>query len=361
MPELSASEIVQAVLAALPSRAAEQRADGMIAADRPDRPAARLCAVDAGAGPASAARGASASCWARRSGRRQRCRDPAGEPARPACSERRADRGAAGRLASRPGDPTRFAAVVFGAGDYRIRTEDRPLPPALSRRRPAGARAAGGVVERCWTIRGWSSCASSAAATAIWAGLARHGRPIQYAHVPQPLALWDVWTRIAADPVAFEPPSAGFALDWALLAAWRGRGVGFATLTHAAGISSTGDAGAGPPPALRRALPHPGATAAAIARREGGGGRVVAHRHHRGARPGSRGGARRHGAGRRRHAANRIGPGTGLRVVDAILSGMHQPGKSHFELLRAFAPDGVLDGLPAALPRRAIAATSSAT
>ncbi|MGA7373798.1 MAG: S-adenosylmethionine tRNA ribosyltransferase, partial [Methyloceanibacter sp.] len=75
----------------------------------------------------------------------------------------------------------------------------------------------------------------------ILGGLARHGRPIQYAHVPVPLASADVWTRIAADPIAFEPPSAGFALDWRTLAAWRQRGIGFATLTHAAGISSTGD------------------------------------------------------------------------------------------------------------------------
>src|SRR5713226_4818181 len=41
----------------------------------------------------------------------------------------------------------------------------------------------------------------------VWAGLARHGRPIKYAHVPVPLELWDVWTPIAGPPVAFEPPS----------------------------------------------------------------------------------------------------------------------------------------------------------
>jgi hypothetical protein len=50
--------------------------------------------------------------------------------------------------------------------------------------------------------------------SSILAGLARHGQPIQYAHVKEPLALYDVWTKIAADPTAFEPPSAGFALDW---------------------------------------------------------------------------------------------------------------------------------------------------
>jgi S-adenosylmethionine:tRNA ribosyltransferase-isomerase len=167
--------------------------------------------------------------------------------------------------------------------------------------------------------------------------------------MPQPLALWDVWTRIAADPVAFEPPSAGFALDWALLAAWRRHGVGFATLTHAAGISSTGD------PALDRRLPFdepyriPEPTAAAIARAKASGRRIVAIgttvvRALEAAVEAD--GSVRAGDG---IAANRIGPGTRLRAVDALLTGMHQPGESHFELLRAFAPDGVLDGLPSAL------------
>jgi S-adenosylmethionine:tRNA ribosyltransferase-isomerase len=35
--------------------------------------------------------------------------------------------------------------------------------------------------------------------------------------------------------------------------------------------------------------------------------------------------------------------------VDAILTGVHQPGESHFELLRAFAEDAVLDRMSAAL------------
>src|SRR5262249_17805231 len=111
---------------------------------------------------------------------------------------------------------------------------------------------------------------------AIWAGIARHGRPIQYAHVPAPLALWDVWTPIAGRPVAFEPPSAGFALDWQTVTELRARGVVFATLTHAAGISSTGD------PALDAHLPFdepysiPLATVRAIACARARGGRVVA-------------------------------------------------------------------------------------
>src|SRR5207249_8414518 len=107
---------------------------------------------------------------------------------------------------------------------------------------------------------------------AIWAGLARHGLPIQYAHLSQPLALWDVWTPIAGPPVAFEPPSAGFALDWGMLGALRVRGVELATITHAAGISSTGDT------ELDRRLPFdepyriPATTACAIRRTRARGG-----------------------------------------------------------------------------------------
>ena len=41
-------------------------------------------------------------------------------------------------------------------------------------------------------------------------------------------------------------------------------------------------------------------------------------------------------------ATQRIGPATRLRVVDAILTGAHEPGTSHFELLRAFTDDVTL-------------------
>jgi S-adenosylmethionine:tRNA ribosyltransferase-isomerase len=38
-------------------------------------------------------------------------------------------------------------------------------------------------------------------------------------------------------------------------------------------------------------------------------------------------------------ATQRIGKASRLRVVDAILSGVHEPGTSHYELLRAFVDD----------------------
>jgi S-adenosylmethionine:tRNA ribosyltransferase-isomerase len=187
---------------------------------------------------------------------------------------------------------------------------------------------------------------------AILAGLARHGRPIQYAHVPEPLDLWDVWTNIAAEPVAFEPPSAGFVLSWHILKTWRERGIGFATLTHAAGISSTGD------PVLDLWLPFdepyhiPKGTADAINRTKSRGKRVVAVgttvvRALESAVNGD--GSLRAGSG---IARGRISGETRLRIVDGILTGVHAPGESHFELLRAFASETILLSLSAALELR---------
>ncbi|MBP0582882.1 S-adenosylmethionine:tRNA ribosyltransferase-isomerase [Labrys sp. LIt4] len=241
------------------------------------------------------------------------------------------------------GDPSRFVAVVFGAGDHRLRTEDRPAPPQLLAGDKLELGPLTAEIERLHGYPRLVSLRFSGPTDQILAGLARHGRPIQYAHVPAPLALWDMWTAIAAEPLAFEPPSAGFALDWRMIAAWRRRGVGFASLTHAAGISSTGDA------VMDLSLPFdepyriPAATAAAIARTKAAGGRVIAigtsvvraleH-------AASAAGGLRAGDG---VAQGRIGPETRLRLVDAILSGVHQPGESHFELLRAFADDLTLD------------------
>jgi S-adenosylmethionine:tRNA ribosyltransferase-isomerase len=47
-------------------------------------------------------------------------------------------------------------------------------------------------------------------------------------------------------------------------------------------------------------------------------------------------------------ASGRIARETPLRVVDAILTGVHHPGESHFELLRAFADDALLDQISSA-------------
>jgi S-adenosylmethionine:tRNA ribosyltransferase-isomerase len=250
------------------------------------------------------------------------------------------------RLAGRPGlqadAAADFVAVAFGAGDHRTRTEDRPAPPPL---RPGDRLVLGPLCATVLHALGHPRLVAlrfDGTPDAIWAGLARHGRPVQYAHLARPLALWDVWTRVAAVPVAFEPPSAGFVLDWALLGALQQRGVGFATLTHAAGLSSTGDAALDARLPLPEPYTIPQSAVAAIGAARARGGRVVAIgttvtralEHAASAGPGLRAGAGM--------ATQRIGAATRLRVVDVIVSGTHEPGTSHHDLLRAFVDAAVL-------------------
>jgi S-adenosylmethionine:tRNA ribosyltransferase-isomerase len=249
----------------------------------------------------------------------------------------------AGRDSLLPGDVTCFTAVVFGAGDFRTPTEHRPEPPVLH---PGDALRLGPLTATVLAVLAHPRLIDirfEHPVAEIWEGLARHGRPIQYAYVPQPLAIWDTWTRFAGRPVAFEAPSAGFILDWAAIGSLRARGAAFASVTHAAGISSTGDAG------LDRLLPLdepydiPPSTAASIERCKKRGGRVIAIGTTvvRALEHAARADGRvRPGGGT---ATQRVGPLTPLRCVDAIVSGTHEPGTSHYELLRAFQDDAVLD------------------
>lgn len=234
-----------------------------------------------------------------------------------------------------------FSAIMFGGGDFRTPTEDRPAPPQF---RPGDRLQLGPLmctIDRFLEHRRLTVLRFEGPQDEIWAGIARHGRPIQYAYVPAPLALWDVWTPIAGPPVAFEPPSAGFVIDWRVVSQFRARGIDFATITHAAGISSTGD------PELDGRLPLdepyriPETTAAAMRHTRERGGRIVAIGTTvvRALEDAGRAGTIQAGEG---VATQRIGAQTRLRCVDAVLSGTHEPGTSHYELLRAFTPDATL-------------------
>ena len=247
-----------------------------------------------------------------------------------------------GRESLLPTSVTHFTAVIFGAGDFRTPTEHRPLPPPAA---VGDALQLGPLQAKVTAVYGHPRLVQltfEASAERIWEGLARHGRPIQYSHVPEPLEIWDAWPRIAGQPVAFEPPSAGFLLTWQMIHELRRRGARLTTITHAAGISSTGDDRLDALLPLDEPYFIPSSAAALIDQTKRRGGRVIAigttvvralehaARLHGGVRPGS-------GV-----ATQRIGPSTSLRIVDAIVSGMHEPGSSHYELLRAFQTDAVL-------------------
>jgi len=249
----------------------------------------------------------------------------------------------AGRRSLDPMDVNCFSAVVFGEGDFHMRTEDRPLPPTLQAGDTLVLGPLHATVEKLLGHPRLVALRFAGTADEVWSGLASHGKPIQYSHLQSSLELWDVWTRIAGPPVAFEPPSAGFVLDWHVLSAIREHKARFATITHAAGISSTGD------DELDRLLPFdepyhiPPTTAMEVELTRKRGGRVIAVgttvvRALEAAA--TEDGHLQSGDG---VAKGRIGPATHLKVVDAILSGTHERGTSHYELLRAFLEDATLE------------------
>jgi S-adenosylmethionine:tRNA ribosyltransferase-isomerase len=239
------------------------------------------------------------------------------------------------RLVGADGDGS-FRGVLFGAGDWRQRTEDRPALPASSVRLQFG-RLNARIVERASLSSRLVRVAFDASGDALWAALYREGRPVQYSYAKDPLPLWAVQTVYASRPWAFEMPSAGRPLTWEILLALRRRGVSWASVTHAAGLSATGD------PAIDAALPLPeqfeipAPTVTAVEETRGRSGRVLAVgttvvRALEGAV--EKAGVLRPSVG---VTDLRIGPGHRPRVVDGILSGVHAPDESHFAVLAAFA------------------------
>jgi S-adenosylmethionine:tRNA ribosyltransferase-isomerase len=236
-------------------------------------------------------------------------------------------------------------AVLFGSGTWRQRTEDRPAPPVLAAEDVL--RFSGGLSAHVASVSSLSPrlvrLRFDRSGAELWSALYAAGRPVQYSHVCGPLPLFHVQTRYAGRPWAMEMPSAGWALTAGLLRELGRRDIGVSWLTHAAGLSSTGDA------ALDAALPLPerydipAATVKQIQRARASGGRVVAVgttvvRALEGCAT-AHAGALAAGAGR---TGLKISKALVPRVVAGLLTGLHEPGTSHFELLGAFAPGATL-------------------
>lgn len=249
------------------------------------------------------------------------------------------------RLASTGSDETRWTAVAFGEGDWRLPTEKRPPPPRLEvggRLRFGDTLAArvedvSSVSPRLVDLRFFTG------GSAFWEALYRWGRPVQYSYLRAPVRLEQVQTPYGSRPWAVEPPSAGRPLQLTMLRELARSGVGLASVTHAAGLSATGD------PDLDAALPLPERfdiprdTVEAIERARGRGGRVVA--------VGTtvvralEGSAALHG-GRLAEGEGvtdlRLGRGFGPKVVHGLVTGIHEPGTSHYALLEAFVAPATL-------------------
>jgi S-adenosylmethionine:tRNA ribosyltransferase-isomerase len=257
------------------------------------------------------------------------------------------------RLAARDG--ARWAALALGVPEdgrdpALVPTDARPAAPALA----VGERLefAGGlgatVLGRHEEAGPLVWLAFDAAGERLAEALHRAGRPVRYAYVPRPWPLHHYQTLFAAGPGSAEMASAGRPFTVQTLRDLRARGIGLATISLHAGLSTYGD-----PATDRRYVPAepylvPEATAAAVAACRAAGGRVVAvgttvvRALETAAAPGPGPGPPllRPGPGVSRL---RIGPGHRLRAVDGLLTGLHEPEASHLDLLGAFLDRAALD------------------
>jgi len=238
------------------------------------------------------------------------------------------------RLASQLSE-RRWQAVIFGEGDWRTPTERRPAPPRLKAGEEisfAGDFNAMVVKESPLSSR-LLDLEFNRSGEALWSGIYRYGKPVQYSYLTEELNLWSVQNVYCGRPWAVEMPSAGHALDWPLLMKLREVGIQTATLTHGAGLSATGDE------RIDRALPLaerfevPPTTMATVLRTKAAGGRVIAVgtsvvRALESVLLGLNG-----------FTMLKIGPEHRLQFVDGLLTGTHDATESHYQLLRAFLPE----------------------
>jgi S-adenosylmethionine:tRNA ribosyltransferase-isomerase len=188
------------------------------------------------------------------------------------------------------------------------------------------------TLEERATARLWQARLS----VAVVPYLLHYGKPIRYSYVPREWPLSHYQTVFARDPGSAEMPSASRPFSPSVVTRLVTAGVLIAPLTLHCGVSSLeGDEEPYPEP-----YDVPPATADLVNHVRARGGRVIAggttvvRALETVAAPD---GQVRAGAGWTSHV---VTPETGVRAVDGLLTGLHEPRSSHLLMLAAFAgPD----------------------
>ncbi|MFN2520009.1 MAG: S-adenosylmethionine:tRNA ribosyltransferase-isomerase [Candidatus Limnocylindria bacterium] len=162
--------------------------------------------------------------------------------------------------------------------------------------------------------------------------IAALGVPIRYSYVPRPVPLDRYQTVYATHPGSAEPPSAGRPFSWELLLGLRERGVGLADIVLHTGLSSYQDDTFDLEHRLYEEWFEVGEETVA---RIGRAGRVVAVGTTvvRALETAGVDGRLRATSG---WTDLRIAPTSTIRHADAMITGLHEPQASHWELLEAF-------------------------
>ncbi len=266
------------------------------------------------------------------------------------------------------------------AGDLLVVNTSATLPAALDARRPDGSPLTvhfstpvpGGAAES-WVIELRRDCAPFRggrtgetlvlpgsgraellvpylSAARLWiarlelpepleAYLTRHGRPIRYRYVPDEHPLAEYQTVYATEPGSAEMPSAGRPFTPDILTELAAHGVLIAPLVLHAGVSSPEE---GEPPYPER-FRVPETTARLVTEVRKWGGRVIAVGTTvvRALETAAASDGTVEAAEGWTHLV--VTPERGLRVVDGLLTGWHEPGASHLHLLEAVAGRELVD------------------
>ncbi len=168
----------------------------------------------------------------------------------------------------------------------------------------------------------------------------RTGEPIRYSYVPAPVPASHYQTVFATEPGSAETPSAGRSFSWELLRALQRGGIDLADVLLHTGLSSfqdddvdaehplfeewfdVGDRAANAVNRAPRVIAVGTTVVRALETAAADNGQVQA----------MQGWTRL-----------RLGPGSAVRVADGLLTGFHEPQASHFDLLRAFVDEALLE------------------
>lgn len=231
-----------------------------------------------------------------------------------------------------------WRGVIFGAGDWHTPTEQRPSSLNVKE----GDEIIFAEEFKARVLRKNDLSARlldlefNYSDDELWRKIYQYGKPVQYSYMNDELALWSVQNIYSSRPWAVEMPSAGHSLSFDVLLKLLEKGIMMVPLTHAAGLSSTGDE------AIDRALPFaerfeiPQATQAAINQAKESGGRIIA------VGTSVVRALESWAIGLSGWTDLKIGPGHKLKVADGLLTGTHDVSESHYQLLSAFLPTSVL-------------------
>lgn len=228
-----------------------------------------------------------------------------------------------------------WMAFSFGEGDWTWPTEKRGRPPEL---KPGDHIIFGpDLFAQVEAVNQERLIQLTFQSSALERNLYKYGEPIQYSYLTEKLNIWDQQTIFSGPPISVEAPSSAFPFNWNMVTQLRAQGVEFASLLHGAGISSTGDSRLDQLLPLREWYEVPKTTVNAIERAKAKGSRVLALGTTvvRALESAGLSGELLPGAG---YTELKISPKHDLRVVDSLITGMHELGSSHIKLVEAFCP-----------------------